>query len=133
MVPLRLYEVMPYIYFIAGASILQLPIVANSWLGVSLALLLMARGATIWVLRSHNRRSDGVRNKSLGPLPFWLYELLPFVYAVSAVCIFSIADNLYLYPSAAILLSVFLLLYLFRVLYRKHQRPDVKFPRQALR
>jgi hypothetical protein len=133
MVPLKLYEFLPYIYFVAGASILQFPTAANSWLGLILAILLMSRGATLWVLRSYNRRSDGIKSKSLGPIPFWLYELLPFVYAISAVCIFSLADNTYLYPSAAIFLVVFLLLHFTRISSRKHQRPDVKFPHQALR
>ncbi|WNO59980.1 hypothetical protein [Rheinheimera sp. MMS21-TC3] len=133
MVPLKLYEVKPYIYFLAGASILQLSIVTDSWFGLSAAFLLMARGATIWVLRSYNRRSDGVKNKNLGTLPFWLYELLPFVYAIVAISIFTIADNAYLYPSAAILLIVFIQLYFLRTLYRKHQRPGAKLSRQALR
>ncbi|MGI5309087.1 hypothetical protein [Rheinheimera sp. WS51] len=130
MVPLRLYEALPYGYFITGASILQFPKLTSSWLGLSAAFLLMAGGATIWVLRSYNRRSDGIKNKRLGSIPFWLYELLPFIYAACGLSIFAISENSYLYPSAAIFLIVFLQLYFIRSLYRKHKRPEVKLPRR---
>lgn len=132
MISKSIYEIVPYAYFISGASILQFPVVADSWIGITFAMLLMARGATIWVMRSYNRRSDGYKNKSLGAIPFWLYELLPFVYAIGAISIFSLAENTYLYPSAAIFLVVFIQLYFMRTLYRKHQRPDVRFPRRGL-
>ena len=130
MVPGKVYEILPYAYIAAGVTV---PLLLKSWLGLFSGVLLMVLGAVVWVMRSDNRRSDGFRNHNHGSMPFWLYECLPFSYGIAAVLIFMLSENIYLFPSAAILLVVGLQLWFMRGLYRKHIKPDTGIRHQALR
>ncbi|MBZ9612519.1 hypothetical protein [Rheinheimera maricola] len=124
MLPMKLYEILPYGYVAAGSSVM---LSVESWLALVSGLLIMIAGAVIWVLRSDNRRSDmrNAREKYGGVLPFWLYELLPFSYFILALLLFSATSNMYVYPSAMILMIVGLQLWLLRGSYRKHSRPKI--------
>ena len=107
MIPDKIYEVLPYAYVAVGSAVM---LATNAWLLVVCGFLMACAGAVVWVLRSDNRRSDikAARSKYGGILPFWCYELLPFIY---------------FYPSAMILLVIGMQLWLLRGSYRKHQRP----------
>lgn len=120
--PAKLYEPLPYAYIAVGSAIL---LAINSWLAVICGLLVLFAGAVIWILRSDHRRSDikDARNKYGGVLPFWFYEMLPFNYSILALLLFTGSDNVYLYPSAMIMLVVGIQLWVLRSSYRKHQRP----------
>lgn len=122
MVPDKIYEVLPYAYVVTGSAVM---LATNAWLIAVCGFLLVFAGAVIWVLRSDNRRSDikGARNKYGGVLPFWCYELLPFSYFMLALLLFALSNNIYIYPSAMILLVIGMQLWLLRGSYRKHQRP----------
>lgn len=125
MLPTKLYEILPYGYFATGSSVM---LNVESWLALLSSLLIMLAGAVIWVLRSDNRRSDvrNARAKYGGELPFWFYELLPFSYFILALLLFSATSNVYVYPSAMILMIIGLQLWLLRGSYRKHHRPEIK-------
>ncbi|MEH8018723.1 hypothetical protein MN202_15890 [Rheinheimera muenzenbergensis] len=125
MLPSKLYEALPYVYIGTGVAVL---LNYGNWLAVVCALLLTLAGAVIWILRSDNRRSDvkGARYKYGGKLPFWYYEMLPFLCVMSALFVFSVSKNMYFYPFAMMLLGVGTHLWLLRGSYRKHQRPQQK-------
>ena len=125
MLPAKLYEVLPYVYLGSGISIM---LMFDTWLTMVSGILIAISGAVIWVLRSDNRRSDvrNARAKYGGALPFWFYEMLPFSYFILALLLFSATSNMYVYPSAMILMIIGLQLWLLRGSYRKHHRPDVK-------
>lgn len=125
MLPSKLYEALPYVYIGTGVAVL---LNYGNWLAVVCALLLTLAGAVVWILRSDNRRSDvkGARYKYGGKLPFWYYEMLPFLCVMSALFVFSVSKNMYFYPFAMMLLGVGTHLWLLRGSYRKHQRPQQK-------
>ena len=122
MVPNQIYEVLPYAYVSGGSAVM---LITDNWLVVVCGFLLVLSGAVVWVLRSDNRRSDikDARNKYGGVLSFWCYELLPFSYFMLALLLFALSSNVYIYPSAMILLVIGMQLWLLRGSYRKHQRP----------
>lgn len=124
MVPDKIYEFLPYVYVVTGSAVM---LATNAWLIAICGFLLVFAGAVIWVLRSDNRRSDikDARNKYGGVLPFWCYELLPFSYFMLALLLFALSNNIYIYPSAMILLVIGMQLWLLRGSYRKHQRPPM--------
>lgn len=124
MLPAKLYEAIPYTYVAVGSAMI---LAFDKWLALLSGLLIAGAGAVIWVLRSDHRRSDikNARQKYGGVLPFWLYEMLPFTYAMSALCLFMLSNNIYLYPFAMLLLVIGVQLWLLRSSYRKHQRPAV--------
>ena len=123
--PEKVYEVLPYAYVTAGIGVM---VSVESVLAFVAGALMASAGAVVWVLRSDNRRSDikNAREKYGGVLPFWFYEMLPFSYFVLALTLFSATNNMYVYPSAMILMIIGLQLWLLRGSYRKHCRPTVK-------
>lgn len=122
MLPGKVYEVLPYVYIIGGIGAM---VYFDTWLAMIPGVYIAMAGAVIWVLRSNNRRSDikDAMNKYGGTLPFWLYELLPFVYVVFSILLIVLSDNVYLYPFAVILIGMGAQLWMLRRSYRKHQRP----------
>lgn len=125
MLPGKLYESLPYAYIASGVAVL---LADNSLMAVSCSLLLIFAGAVVWILRSDNRRSDihGARYKYGGSLPFWWYEMTPFACVMLAMLVFSVSENMYVYPFAVLLLGSGTHMWLLRSSYRKHQRPQVK-------
>lgn len=123
MLPAKLYEVLPYAYVVGGTGMM---LGFDLWLATLSGVLVATAGAVVWVLRSDNRRSDikDARNKYGGVLPFWLYELLPFSYFMLALLLFVLSSNVYLYPSAMLMLVIGMQLWLLRGSYRKHQQPS---------
>ncbi|MEE2024673.1 MULTISPECIES: hypothetical protein [Alkalimonas] len=123
MVPNKLYELLPYVYVFSGAVIIALlPGVAV--LTTLSGILLLMTGGLVWVLRSEHRRRDlDTATVSAGMLPFWLYELLPFLYISTALLLFAWTSDPYFYPSMVIFLVVGHQLWLLRGLQRHHQKP----------
>ncbi|MDX1677766.1 hypothetical protein [Arsukibacterium sp.] len=119
MLPTKIYEPLPYSYMLAGLiSMVLIP----SVLGLLSGLLLFMAGALVWIVRSEHRREDDVfAERKNGPVPFWLYELLPFGCLVSAMVIFILPLNQFYYPSAVILLIVGVQLWLTRNMQRRHR------------
>lgn len=119
MLPTKIYEPLPYSYMLAGiVSMVLVP----SLLGVLSGALLFLAGALVWIVRSEHRREDDVfAERKNGPVPFWGYELLPFVCLVSALAIFILPFNHFYYPSAVILLIVGVQLWLTRNMQRRHR------------
>tara|TARA_B100001059_G_scaffold109412_1_gene109294 strand:+ start:51816 stop:52148 length:333 start_codon:yes stop_codon:yes gene_type:complete len=94
-----------------------------SLLGMMSGTLLFMAGALVWIVRSEHRREDDVfAERKKGPVPFWGYELLPFVCLLSALIIFTMPFSQLYYPSAVILLIVGVQLWLTRNLQRRHRR-----------
>jgi hypothetical protein len=121
MLPNSLYEGLPYIYISTGA--LAMPLLGNV-VAVLSGLMLIVAGALVWILRSDHRRGDLKHSSShQGSIPFWLYELQPFIYATCGLLIWQMSDNKYLYPSALVLIVVGLQIWLMRNSQRKHQSP----------
>ncbi|MBV2129435.1 hypothetical protein [Arsukibacterium indicum] len=97
-------------------------ILVPSVLGVFSGALLFLAGALVWIVRSEHRREDDVfAERKNGPVPFWGYELLPFVCLVTALTIFILPFNQFYYPSAVILLIVGVQLWLTRNMQRRHR------------
>lgn len=121
MLPNRLYEFLPYLYMSTGALSMSL---LGHFIAVISGLLLIVAGALVWILRSDHRRAD-LKNSSAhhGSMPFWLYELQPFVYATGGLLLWQLSSNQYLYPSALVLMVVGLQIWLMRNSQRKHQTP----------
>jgi hypothetical protein len=88
-------------------------------------VLLIVAGALVWILRSDHRRRD-LHNESSrhGTLPFWLYELQPFMYVTGGLLLWQTSDNQYFYPSALVLIVVGLQIWLMRNSQRRHQVPQ---------
>ncbi|EGM76295.1 hypothetical protein Rhein_3705 [Rheinheimera sp. A13L] len=120
MIPERLYETLPYLYVLCGAqSVLWLP----HWTAALSGVVLIFVGAVVWVIRSEKRRSPyGIKFKEHGVLPFWCYELQPFIYLTSGALLFNYAPSSLLYPSAMILLVLGLQLWLCRICWRSHSK-----------
>lgn len=118
MVPERLYETLPYLYIVTGSqSVLWLP----HWSAVLSGVVLIFAGAVVWVVRTEKRRSPyGIKFKEQGSLPFWWYELQPFIYLTCGALLFNYGESFWLYPSAMILLVLGVQLWLCRICWRKH-------------
>jgi len=121
MLPNRVYEGLPYIYI--GTGVLAMSLLGN-FVAVLSGLILIVAGALVWILRSDHRRAD-LRQSSAhrGSLPFWLYEMQPFIYATGGLLLWQMSNNQYLYPSALVLIVVGLQIWLMRNTQRKHQVP----------
>ena len=121
MLPNRLYEGLPYIYISTGAVAMS---VLGNLMAVLSGVILIVAGALVWILRSDHRRGD-IKQSSAhqGSIPFWLYELQPFIYATGGLLLWQTSSNQYLYPSALVLVVVGLQIWLMRNSQRKHQPP----------
>jgi len=85
-IPKPVYEVLPYIYLIAGSVI----IAALPGGAIAAGLLLYAFGAWLWLVRSDRRRLNSRHPKSVGSRFYWgdsLYELQPFLYILLGVLV----------------------------------------------
>ncbi len=121
MLPNRVYEVLPYLYISTGAIAMS---VLGNYVAVLSGLILIIAGALVWILRSDHRRGD-LNHSAIhhGSIPFWLYELQPFVYATGGLLLWQLSSNKYLYPSALVLIVVGMQIWLMRNSQRKHQSP----------
>jgi len=121
MLPNHVYEVLPYIYISTGAISMSL---LGNIVAVLSGLILIVAGALVWILRSEHRRGDLKHGSSHhGSIPFWLYELQPFIYATGGLLLWQLSSNKYLYPSALVLIVVGMQIWLMRNSQRKHQSP----------
>jgi len=121
MLPNRVYEMLPYLYICTGALALSL---VDNYLAVLSGLILIVAGAFVWILRSEHRRGDASYHLTQQrSIPFWLYELQPFVYATGGLLIWQLSSNKYLYPSALVLIVVGVQIWLMRNSQRKHKSP----------
>ncbi len=86
------YEVMPYLYLIAGSVI----VVTLPGAAIAAGLLLYAFGAWLWLVRSDRRRVNSRYPKSVGSRFFWgdtLYELQPFLYILLGVLVVGLLQH----------------------------------------
>jgi len=117
MLPQRIYESLPYAYVSFGLAILCS--VKNPY-AFSSALLFIAAGAIVWVVRSEHRRTRHRLSVQVhGMLPFWCYELLPFSYLTLGLSLFAYSENTMMYPSAVILTVIGLQVWTLRALQRR--------------
>lgn len=101
MLPKQLYELLPYLYLLAGALCFALlPHPFGAWSG----WLLLHAGGLVWIMRSHRRRQNSTAASREHQLPFWLYELLPFITIGGGLYLLLRFDNPWLLPSAVLLL-----------------------------
>lgn len=116
MIPQKLYEALPYLYVVSGSqTALWLP----HWIAALSGVALIFIGAVVWVIRTDRRRSPyGIKFKEGGELPFWWYELQPFIYLSCGVLLFNYAQSFLLYPSAMIFLVLGIKLWLYRICWR---------------
>ena len=117
MIPKKLYETLPYLYMAIGVLVL---FVLGNYFALFSGLMFFMAGSLIWILRSDHRRAS---RKHHGPLPHWLYELLPFIYAAVGLVLYNYAHTIYLYPSAVLLLVAGLQIWYLRGAQRRHQQP----------
>lgn len=118
----RVYEILPYVYMASGVLAM---LVLTNLVAVFSGLLLILAGALVWILRSDHRRGDQMyQNSGRGRVPFWLYELQPFIYASGGLLLWQLGNNSYLYPSALILLVVGIQIWIMRATQRKHRTPS---------
>jgi hypothetical protein len=121
MLPNHLYEILPYLYISSGALAMSL---LENYIAVLSGLILIIAGALVWILRSDHRRGDLQHNGAHhGVIPFWFYELQPFMYATGGLLLWQLSNNMYFYPSALVLIVVGLQIWLMRNSQRKHQVP----------
>jgi hypothetical protein len=122
MLPNRVYEVLPYSYICLGTLSMSL---LDNYVAVMSGVILIVAGALVWILRSDHRRRD-LNNQSSrhGFLPFWLYELQPFMYVTGGLLLWQTSNNQYFYPSALVLIVVGLQIWLMRNSQRQHQVPQ---------
>ena len=122
MLPSPLYEALPYGYMAAGTTAVVL---TPGYIAALSGVLLMVAGALVWILRSDHRRGDRQYFHSRGgELPFWFYEMQPFVYVITGLLCWQLTQNQFVYPSALILMVVGAQVFVMRNIQRKHQVPQ---------
>jgi len=113
------YELRPYLYLGFGIYFL---LTFPSTLAQLAAGLLFLAGALVYSLRSSNRRTDPERRRKTGLWPHWVYELLPFIWMVVALQLFSRTPDRNQLLLGAAMMSWSLYLLGRRSLHRHHQR-----------
>ncbi len=117
MIPKQLYESLPYLYMALGIAVL---FAIGNYFALFSGLMLFLAGSLIWILRSDHRRAS---RKQRGPLPYWLYELQPFIYAAFGISLWLYSQSVYFYPSAALLTVTGLQVWYLRGVQRRHRMP----------
>ena len=117
MIPKPLYESLPYLYMVIGIAVL---VALGNYFAMFSGLMLFLAGSLIWILRSDHRRAS---RKQRGPIPYWLYELQPFLYASLGVSLGFYSQNVYFYPSAMILTVAGMQVWYLRSVQRRHRMP----------
>lgn len=82
-----IYEILPVGYIIIGSVSLLL---LDQGYGLASSLTVYIIGATLYNMRSQNRRTDPIRKRKAGKFPNSLYNALPFVYLLLATIIFKL-------------------------------------------
>lgn len=117
MLPKQIYELLPYLYLLAGAICFAwLPHPLGAWSG----WILLHAGGLVWVMRSNRRRQNPLAPSRSKQLPFWLYELLPFLTIGGGLFLLLRFENPWLLPSAVLLLVAGLQIWWLRFL-RRHR------------
>jgi hypothetical protein len=117
MIPRQLYETLPYLYMVAGVAVL---VAIGNYFAIFSGLMLFLAGSLIWILRSDHRRAS---RKQQGPIPYWLYELQPFIYSAVGITLALYAQSMYFYPSAVLLTVTGLQVWYLRGVQRGHRVP----------
>ncbi|MCH1926516.1 hypothetical protein L9G74_16125 [Shewanella sp. C32] len=115
-----LYELLPYAYMTLGAvSFMKL----EPDYALLSSIVLFVLGARIYALRSQNRRTDPEIRRKSGNMPKLVYDLLPFLYVLSALAIFKYLPEK-IFPLLAICLLTYGFYVMFRrSMYRRHRLP----------
>ncbi len=115
-----LYELLPYAYMTLGAvSFMKL----EPDYALLSSIVLFVLGARIYALRSQNRRTDPEKRRKSGNMPKLVYDLLPFLYVLSALAIFKYLPEK-IFPLLAICLLTYGFYVMFRrSMYRRHRLP----------
>jgi|JI7StandDraft_1071085.scaffolds.fasta_scaffold00562_7 ABC-type microcin C transport system permease subunit YejE len=128
MLPTRLYEALPYLYMsVAVIVLLQL----DGFFSLLSASLFFLAGALVWIARSEHRRTDYSyiqerRQLSYSKFDFFAYELKPFICALVGLLLLLEGRDLWLLPSALILLVVGLQIWGMRFSLRRHFDPRMR-------
>ncbi|WP_076407768.1 hypothetical protein [Shewanella sp. UCD-KL12] len=82
-----IYEILPIGYITIGTVSLLL---LDQGYGLVSSLTVYIIGATIYNMRSQNRRTDPIRKRKAGKFPTSIYNYLPFAYLLLATVIFKL-------------------------------------------
>lgn len=128
MLPTRIYEALPYIYMLTGVTTL---VQLDGVLPMLSASLFFLAGALVWIARSEHRRTDysyiqELHQSAVGKIDFFMYELKPFLCALVGVLLMLEGRDLWLLPSALILLIVGLQIWGIRFSLRRHFDPRMR-------
>lgn len=121
MISRTIYEVLPTSYLILGSSTILL---RHETVALMLAVLIFFLGARLYNMRSQNRRSDPARKRQRGVLPFALYNLMPFIFLLSATFLFRFTQSSAMNIIAIALVSYATYILIQRSNYRKHRIPQ---------
>ncbi|WP_417763880.1 hypothetical protein [Shewanella sp.] len=115
-----LYELLPYGYMaLGGISFMML----EPDYALLSSIVLFILGARIYALRSQNRRTDPAKRRKSGNMPKAMYDLMPFLYVLSALAIFKYLPEK-MFPLLAICLLTYGFYVMFRrSMYRRHRIP----------
>ncbi|QSX38061.1 hypothetical protein [Shewanella sedimentimangrovi] len=114
-----LYELLPYLYMSLGAIVM---LTFPALMAQLAAGLLFLAGALVYALRSDHRRTDPERRRKPGFWPFWVYELLPFIWLAAAILLFRDGTNKTQMLLAVVLMTWSIYLLGRRTLHRHHKR-----------
>lgn len=92
MISKPVYNLMPYLYLLAGGVI----IITLPGAAIAAGLLLYAYGAWLWLVRSDRRRVNSRQPASVGSRFYWgetLYELQPFFYILLGVFLIALIEH----------------------------------------
>ncbi len=123
MLPKPLYELLPYLYILAGSSIIMTLDGASTPVG----FLLYFFGAWIWMIRSESRRRNSRQRQSNLHRAYWspvLYELQPFCYTWVGLLIIDWVDHPLLHISGSLLITIGVTVLLSRHFSRMKQSLD---------
>lgn len=118
------YELLPYGYMAVASTSLM---VLESSFAHFCAIVLFVLGARVYSLRSQNRRTDPVKRRKTGNIPNYLYELMPFLYVLTALAIFKYLPQKMFLVAAICLLGYGFYILFSRSLYRHHRLPVTPF------
>ncbi len=115
-----LYELLPYAYMtLGGVSFMKL----EPDYALLSSVVLFVLGARIYALRSQHRRTDPEKRRKSGNMPKLVYDLMPFLYVLSALAIFKYLPEK-IFPLLAICLMTYGFYVMFRrSMYRRHRLP----------